>query len=141
MNTQTRQPPQRGVTQPDADHDKLVRQAEVIISNVLRGGVLLSAAIILLGVALFYIQSARVTGGLADRPFPTSLGAVGEGLLRGDPIAIVACGLLVLLVTPVVRVAVSIIAFALEHDRLYVFVTTLVLVILLISFILGKAGA
>jgi uncharacterized membrane protein len=137
-------PRQAGVPAPAPgadDRDALVRHAEVIISRVLRGGVLLSAAIILLGVLLFYVRALSSTGGFVDRPYPSSLAAVGAGLMRGDPLAVVALGLLALLATPVVRVAVSIVAFALEHDRRYIVITSLVLVILLISFFLGKGGA
>ena len=123
------------------DRDRLIRQAELIISNVLRGGVLLSAGVILLGVVIFYARSAAGGHTLSDKPFPSSLAAVGHGLTVGDPLAIIALGLLILLATPVARVAVSIVAFALEGDRRYVVITTLVLLILLASFVLGKAGA
>lgn len=129
------------VSAETSDPDAIVRHAEVVISAVLRGGVLLSAAIIAAGVALFYFRSAQSANGLADRPFPHSLALVVSGLLQGNPIAIIALGLLLLLATPVVRVAVSIFAFALERDWRYVAITTLVLAILLASFFLGKGGA
>ena len=129
------------VTNDQRDRDRLVRQAELIISNVLRGGVLLSAAIILLGVVLFYARAAATGHTPAITSYPTSLPAVWRGLTQGDALAIISVGLLILLATPVVRVAVSIVAFALEGDRRYVIITTLVLLILLASFILGKAGA
>jgi uncharacterized membrane protein len=124
-----------------SERDRLIRQAELIISNVLRGGVLLSAGIILLGVIIFYARSAAGGHTLADKPFPATLTAVGHGLTVGDPLAIIALGLLILLATPVARVAVSIVAFALEGDRRYVVITSIVLLILLASFALGKAGA
>jgi uncharacterized membrane protein len=124
-----------------SERDRLIRQAELIISNVLRGGVLLSAGIILLGVIIFYARSAAGGHTLADKPFPATLAAVGNGLTVGDPLAIIALGLLILLATPVARVAVSIVAFALEGDRRYVVITSIVLLILLASFALGKAGA
>lgn len=119
----------------------LIGQAELIISNVLRGGVLVSAGVIVLGVILFYARAAGSAHGLIDRPYPRSLSSVGTGLVHGDPLAVVALGLLILLATPVIRVAVSIVAFALEHDRLYMLITLLVLFILLVSFFLGKGGA
>ena len=50
--------------------------------------------------------------GLAVSDFPHTLGGVGTGLVHGDPPAVIALGLLILLATPVVRVAVSIVAFA-----------------------------
>ena len=44
-------------------------------------------------------------------------------------------GLLVLIATPIARVAFCIVAFALEHDRLYVLFTVIVLIVLLYSLI------
>ena len=44
--------------------------------------------------------------------------------------------------TPIMRVVVSIVVFALERDRLFVAITVLVLAILLVSnFLLGTMGA
>ena len=112
-----------------------------IISVVLRGGVLLSAGLLILGALLYF---ARVLwGGAPANPlsFPHTLGDVFHGLGHGDPLAILALGLIVLLLTPVARVAISIFAFARERDWLYVGITTLVLLILLVSFLLGRGGA
>lgn len=145
---QDRASPSRGqemVLQPSTnqppEQERLVRQAELVISHVLRGGVLFSAAITLLGVLLFYLRSGPSGGQEAGATFPHTLGAVESGLTHGDPLAIIVLGLLVLLATPVVRVAVSIIAFSLERDWRYVAITSLVLLILLLSFVLGKGGA
>jgi uncharacterized membrane protein len=115
-----------------------VRQAEILISRVLRGGVILSAVIIgagMLGVLLHYGNQA------SSLPTLDSPGAVWHGLLAGDPVAVIMAGLLVLLATPVLRVAVSVVAFALEGDFRYVVITCLVLLILMVSFALGKAGS
>lgn len=125
-----------------SDHESLVRRAELIISGVLRGGVLLSAAIILLGVVLYYLRNPRANPAIAQPdPFPHSLSAILTGLAHADGLAIIAFGLLILLATPVIRVAVSIVAFALEGDRRYVAITALVLLILIVSFIAGRGGA
>ncbi|HKD76236.1 MAG TPA: TSUP family transporter, partial [Ktedonobacterales bacterium] len=110
-----------------ADRDGVMHDAEHIISWVLRGGVLLSAGVIILGLALFAAEGARV------HAFPHTLPAVMHGVTHGDPLSIVVLGLLLLLCTPVLRVAVSIIAFALEGDRRYVAITSLVLALLLLS--------
>jgi uncharacterized membrane protein len=116
-------------------------QMDRVISVVLRGGVLLSAGLLILGALLYF---ARVlVGGAPANPltFPHSLGDVFHGLGQGDPLAILALGLIVLLLTPVARVLISIFAFARERDWLYVAITTLVLLILLVSFLLGRGGA
>lgn len=136
---------QEMAVKPSIDHppeqERLVRQAELVISHVLRGGVLLSAAITLLGVLLFYLRFGPTGGHEAGAAFPHTLGGVMSGLAHGDALAIIMLGLLVLLATPVVRVAVSIIAFGLERDWRYVAITSVVLLILLLSFALGRGGA
>ena len=62
----------------DAERERqisLVRQAELIISHVLRGGVLLSAAVVLVGVVLYY-ATPQPGGAAATLTYPHSLGAV-----------------------------------------------------------------
>ncbi len=54
--------------------------------------------------------------------------------------SVVALGLLILILTPILRVAISIVLFALERDHAFVVITTAVLSILIASFFLGKAG-
>ena len=125
-----------GVT---SDRDALVRQTELAIANILRGGVLLSASLIVAGVVMFYARYARY--GASTNLFPHSFGAVINGIAHGDPLSLIVLGLLVLLATPVLRVAVSIVAFALERDWRYVVITSIVLGILLLSFFLGRGGA
>jgi uncharacterized membrane protein len=114
-----------------------VHQAEILISQVLRGGVVLSALIIGIGMVGVLVRHGNLTSAMAA---PDSLAAVWQGIQAGNPVAVVMAGLLVLLATPVLRVAVSVVAFALEGDFRYVVITSLVLLILLASFALGKAG-
>ena len=110
------------------------------IGWILQGGVLLSALVICLGFGLWLLG----VGHAAHEQllvFPHTLDEVWSGLLLLHPQAVITLGLLLLLATPVVRVFASIFAFALEHDRRYVAITTLVLAILLVSFLLGKGAA
>lgn len=108
-----------------------------IIGWTLQGGVLLSAAVILLGVILLPF---RPGGFSAQRllTFPQNLGAVWSGLLTLQPQAVITLGLLLLIATPVMRVAVSTAVFLIEKDRKFVLITLLVLAILLFSmFVVG----
>jgi uncharacterized membrane protein len=123
----------------DNSRDAIARKAELFTSNILRGGVVLSASIIAIGVLMFYVRYTMF--GVDGRPFPHSLGAVFDGLAHWDARSVIVLGLLVLLMTPVLRVAVSIFAFALEHDWRYVIITSIVLFVLLLSFFLGGGGA
>jgi uncharacterized membrane protein len=112
----------------------------VIIGGVLQGGVILSSAVILTGVALLLLRGA----GLSERylaTFPHTFAQIWTGLLGLHPQSIIALGLILLILTPVMRVAISIVAFALEHDRLYVVITSVVLLILIAGFLLQRGGA
>lgn len=112
----------------------------LLIGWILQGGVILSAAVILFGVLLLPFRPGGFTLSRLET-FPHSLSQVWTGLLGLHPQAFIALGLLLLIATPVLRVAVSVVAFAFEHDRLYVAITLLVLAILIASFVLGKGGA
>jgi uncharacterized membrane protein len=115
------------------------RKVEEVIGTLLRTGVLLSAAIVLLGGAIYL---ARHGESPADyhvfRGEPSELrqisGIVHEAIsLRGR--GIIQLGLLLLIATPVARVIFSIFGFAMEKDRLYVGFASVVLVILLYSLL------
>ena len=66
-----------------------------------------------------------------------SIGACTASFRRGGlrTAAIIQFGLLLLIATPIARVAVSLIGFALERDRTYVVVTSIVLAILIYSVV------
>jgi uncharacterized membrane protein YfcA/uncharacterized membrane protein len=106
------------------------------IGWILQGGVMLSALVIVLGLLLL---PSRPGGLTPERvlAFPQTLSQVGAGLLVLRPQAVITLGLLLLVATPIVRVAASIVAFAIERDRRYVLITLIVLVILLCSLFFG----
>jgi len=114
-----------------------------MVSVVLRSGVIISAAVIVIGLVMLVFNGlADLKGGIATAMnFPHTFGAVLSGVVRFDPISVITLGLLLMIITPVTRVAVSIIAFAMEGDWRYVGITTVVLFVLLVSFALGKAGS
>lgn len=129
-------------TLPPEQPRKLTRDKErslLVIGWILRGGVIASAAITLLGLLLLLFRPGGLTGLSLDM-FPHTLGDVWLGLLALHPQAIIVLGLLLLIATPVVTVTTSAIAFAVEHDRRFVVIALLVLAILITSFLLGKNG-
>ncbi len=126
---------------------------EDIIGWILRVGVSASAALIALGALLLLItHSTGYTGSFNDlaqlvqynqnraAAYPTTPGDVLAGLAQFKPYALIALGLLLLIATPVIRVAASVVIFLLERDYAYVLITLFVLLILVISFLLGKAS-
>ena len=115
------------------------RQMDVIIGNLLRSGVVLSALIVLFGAVIYLLRHGHSpTEYRVFRGEPTDLRSV-RGILR-DALAlrgrgIIQLGLLFLIATPVARVAFSIFGFAEERDRMYVVVASIVLLVLLYSLI------
>jgi uncharacterized membrane protein len=113
------------------------QRLETIVGNLLRGGVLLAASVVVLGAVVFLLRHAHETP-----HYQTFLGAPADyrtitGILRGVSTFhgrnIIQFGLLLLIATPVARVAFSIIAFALQRDRMYVAFTLIVLAVLIFS--------
>jgi uncharacterized membrane protein len=114
---------------------------EQIIGTLLISGVILAALIVLVGGVLYLIRyGATLPDYTVFRGEPAELrslfGIMGGGLsfqIR----SVIQLGLLLLIVTPVARVAFSILAFALQRDRTYVIVTLIVFAVLMYSLIGG----
>jgi uncharacterized membrane protein len=115
------------------------RRMDMVIGNLLRSGVVLSALVVLLGAIAYLVRHGH---SIADyrifRGEPSDLRGV-RGIVRDAlalrPEGIIQAGLLLLIATPVARVAVSIFGFAEEHDRMYVVFASIVLLILGYSLI------
>ena len=112
-------------------------QVENTIAQLLRGGVLLSACVVILGAVLYLGSSplARVSYHVFNGE-PEQLKTV-HGIVRwafsGHSRGIMQLGLLLLIATPIARVTFSVFAFAIEGDRMYVIFTLIVLAVLLYS--------
>lgn len=110
------------------------QQVDITISVLLRVGVTLAAAIAILGGVLYLIHDGHdIPEDHVFRGEPADLRQV-SGVLH-DVLAlqgrgIIQLGILLLILTPVARVAFSVFAFWQQRDRLYVVVTLIVLVIL-----------
>lgn len=132
---------------PQPNHIGKTRQVEMLISGLLRVGVLISVALIVLGTTVSfahhpdYLAVPASVGGTTESRivFPHTFREVICGLTEFKGRAIVVLGLLVLIATPVLRVAVSILGFAYERDRIYVVITIIVLALLILSFAIGRA--
>ena len=123
-------------------------QNEDTISSVLRIGVSTSLVLITAGTALSFLRPGgygwdRADTGRLSGPggtFPRSLSWLAHGVIHLDGQAVIVLGLILLIATPVIRVAVSTAAFHRERDRAFVAITLTVLALLALSLVLGKAG-
>jgi len=126
--------------------DGRVGQVEIAISHLLRIGVTTSMVIILAGLVLMFVHHPSYIHAGPDlerltspgAAFPHTLHDVVEGVRTYRGQAVIVVGLMVLIATPILRVAASIVAFAVEGDLVYVLITSMVLAVLLTSFLLGK---
>jgi uncharacterized membrane protein len=112
-------------------------RVEATVAGLLRFGVTLAAVVVFGGGVLYLARHG------AERPHygvfvgePSDLRSVA-GIVR-EAAALsgrgwIQLGLLLLIATPVARVALSAIAFAFQRDRTYVFVTLVVLALLVLS--------
>ena len=107
------------------------RQLEMVLHHMLVIGVLLSSALMLLGLLLSLLQ----TGTVPDAVPP--LNQVIPLALAFQPPGLMALGLLVLIATPILRVLGSVIGFLIERDWRYAFITFIVLLIVVASILLG----
>ena len=119
------------------DTDSTDERLDRALAYLLRGGVLIAAAVVLLG-GLLYLAAYwdRTPDNHTFHGEPEKLRnpvAIVRAALALDPRGVIQLGLLLLIATPVVRVALSLAGFALERDRTYMVVTALVLAILLFS--------
>lgn len=123
------------------------RDMELFLGKFLRMGVTLSCAITLIGGILYLWQQ----GGIMPDYTPTSeilpfkgveqnlrsFSGILQGILELNGASIIQFGVLVLIATPILRVAISAIAFLIEKDYMYVVITLIVLAIIIANMLLG----
>jgi uncharacterized membrane protein len=117
---------------PQAD-----KQFEIFLGKLLRAGFLLSAAVVLAGGVLYLAQYRHRTpeyeifrGEPVDIRYASD---VVRDAFGGHSRDLIQLGLLLLIATPVARVAFSVVQFARERDWLYVVATLVVFGVLIYS--------
>jgi uncharacterized membrane protein len=112
---------------------------EIAIGRMLQFGVMLAAAVVLLGGILYLRQE---TGPLPDyHHFHGEVAALRSpattivNALHGNAQSIIQFGLLLLIATPIARVVLAATGFGFERDRLYVCISLIVLGVLLFSLL------
>jgi len=106
---------------------------ERTVKAILLAGIAVSVALMAVGLVLGVAHGTMLPRAMV------SLSALPSALARLDPAAYVTLGLIVLVVTPFVRVVGSLVAFAVERDRAYVLITATVLVVMCLGVLLGRA--
>lgn len=117
------------------------KQMHLAIGKLLRFGVILSAVLVFCGGVLYLRHPLRpapkYSHFLAESTSLQGIVAMARHPTHLDAIAVIQAGLVFLIATPVTRVAFCIVGFARQKDRLYVVISSSVLVILIYSLIQG----
>ena len=106
---------------------------------VLRVGVALSMLVMFTGLRLALFKGGVSVREMETRAFVTNFSAIGRGVRSWDPFALMELGVVLLVLTPIMRVFAAMVLFAFEeHDQLYAGVTFLVLVMTLVSLLVVR---
>lgn len=112
---------------------------QLLIGNLLRVGVTVSALLVLGGGLLYlmhYGAQQPILKTFAGEPdHLTHIPLIFKHALQGNSQSLIQAGLLVLILTPIARVILSVLVFALERDWLYVGITLLVLLLMVYSLL------
>lgn len=114
---------------------------DYVIGLALRIGVIISIALVLIGVVLLVIEGKGL--GYSDYQIMSVRSHVNTtllpplvaltGLRHADGLSFIILGLMVLIATPVLRVALGIASFAMEKDWVYVLITVIVFINLMLA--------
>lgn len=120
---------------------------ELVISAILLAGVLVSAVLVGIGlVILFTGHSASLENSktyhhitAVTYPFPHTVPSIRQAVQAGSGQGYIMLGLVVLVLTPIVRVMTSVFLFAYERDGPMALITLFVLIVLISSYFIGIA--
>lgn len=115
------------------------KRFDEMISVLLRTGVIVSSVIVLIGGIFYLAQSGMLKP--VYKPFHRephnlrSLADIARGVFTWNPRNWIQFGLLILVATPVARVALCVITFVKQRDRTYIVLTLIVLCVLVFGLI------
>ena len=113
------------------------KELEILVGKLLRAGVLISALVVAAGGALYLVQhhgdAVNYEIFHSESADLRSVRGITNLVLHLDSEGIIQLGLLLLIATPVARVALAACGFYLEKDHFYAAVSLTVLAILIFS--------
>jgi uncharacterized membrane protein len=120
------------------------RDVEIFIGQQLRWGVISASIIAFIGGMIYLFSHGQETPNYTEFTgaplYVRHLPGIIHGVLQLDGLAIIQLGVVVLLATPITRIAFSVLAFAMEKDMLYVVITLIVLGVITFSIFSGFGG-
>ncbi|WP_160139380.1 DUF1634 domain-containing protein [Chryseobacterium sp. c4a] len=113
------------------------------VGNLLRLGVILSVATSLIGFIKLFTEGFEMPKKYTSLAVSSSSEKVWshfwDSLCKGEGMAIIQLGILILILTPLMRIIFALIGYLKEKDYIYVFISSVVLAIMAVSFFAGYA--
>ncbi|MGX9987289.1 DUF1634 domain-containing protein [Chryseobacterium sp. POL2] len=109
------------------------------VGNLLRLGVILSVITSLIGFIKLYLEGFKMPENYKDLSTPTDhvWQTFWTSLTNFEGIGIIQLGILILILTPLMRIIFALIGYLKEKDYTYVIISAIVLCIMIISFVSG----
>ncbi|HEU4586990.1 MAG TPA: DUF1634 domain-containing protein [Gemmatimonadaceae bacterium] len=122
-------------------HAPAQEHVEQMVGNLLRIGVLVAAAVTMAGGIAFMIHHGSLVPDYSvfrgEPEMLSTLTGIIAGAIALEPAAIIQLGIVLLIATPVARVFLTLIAFAIQRDWMYVLISAVVLALLTYSLVVG----
>ena len=121
--------------------ERLEAQRRLITVWILRSSIALSMACIVLGLAVFLLKGADYQPHTPSGPITAILAYVWQEAMGLHASAFLDAGVLVMLFTPLARLASGVVANARARDWLYVCIGTAVIALVLTGLFTGQSGS
>ncbi|WP_312078883.1 DUF1634 domain-containing protein [Chryseobacterium sp.] len=113
------------------------------VGNLLRLGVILAVTTSIVGFVKLFLEGFKMPRKYTMLNMGTSSekvwGHFWDTLCKGEGMAIIQLGILMLIFTPLMRIVFALIGYLKEKDYTYVIISSIVLAIMAISFFTGYA--
>jgi uncharacterized membrane protein len=104
-----------------------------LIQMALMSGLIVSMVLMLIGTVLYFFHNT------AGGAISMDVGSLLPGMAAGNPLAFMVLGIIVLMVTPALRVAVAALGYLLDGDWVFALVSAGVVVVLTASVLIGAS--
>lgn len=117
------------------------KDLQLFLGSILKNGVFIALSVVVIGLVLYLFQEGKQLTTFSEfDKVDFNFSAFFYGLFHGESLSIMALGVILLILTPVMRVVFAIIGFHWENDRLYTYVSIIVLLIIVFSSVLGAVS-
>ena len=110
------------------------------VYRVLLGGMIVSSVLFAIGLVLALLHPEHYPLGPDWVRSHYHVATIWQGLKTFDPFTLMLVATALLILTPVLRVVISIWAFVVDRDWKFVVVTSIVLVVIVLSVVLSRLG-